>query len=415
MKKYLPILLAVTFVFVCRTFHVGDMLHIDFLNFADNMAFGGVMVAGALNSNVVAIDSESTRPLKSEAFVPSSLIPIRLPEDTTLRALAIRLSGSIVTTFASGTPVANDFGPMDNLFSAIQVRVGGSDTIKSLTPRMMAFHQLLALKQRGERKGSAAAAAATLGDVTADISAFPYGSTTDTTSIAETLMVYFECPLVDYGQERTWLNLRGVIGSELIFTTKAYSDLLGFGNTAPVAYSSSTLQIDVKCIEARTVEQGRKFDIWRESYQIEPFTAHAANRVIKLNVGQKIFGLSFLARDGAAGSTTTATGLLASDKLIDTMKLTVGGSYTPRNESWKSLQSDIRARFSVNAPYVSNKSIMQGHNYMDLTQFKVLKTALDARNVDSVILEVATNSGATFTSTATLLVHQHELVEAKGA
>lgn len=366
----------------------------------------------AKGSQVVAIDSESTRKLATQAFAPSSIMTFRLPEDTTLRALQIRLSGSIITTFASGTPVADDFGPMDDLIASIQIRVGGSNAIKTITPRMAAFHQMLAQKNRGERKASAGAAEATELDITADVEAFPYGTTTQVTSVAESLTVFFECILADYGQEKTWLNLRGVVGSDLVLSTKAYSGLLGFGNTAPVVYSGSTLNIDIQLVEARTVEANRKFDVWKETYQIEPFTAQAANRVIKLNPGQKIIGLSFLARDGASGSTTTATGLLASDKLINQMKLTLNGSFTPRNETWKELQAQNRARFGINAPYVSNKSRLQGLAYMDLLQYRVLKTALDARLLDSVQLEVSTNSGATYTSTATLLVHQHELVEA---
>lgn len=364
-------------------------------------------------SGVVQIDSESTRKLASQAFAPSSVMTFRLPEDTTLRALQIRLSGAIVTTFASGTPVADDFGPMDDLISTIQVRVGGSDSVKTVTPRMAAFHQLLATGVRGERKGSAGAAAATGGDVTADASAFPYGVTTNYTSVAETLTIFFECPIVKYGKEKTWLNLRGIVGSELILNTRAYSALLGYGNTAPVVYSSSTLQIDVKLIEARTVEQGRKFQVYKETYQIEPFTAQAANRVVNLNKGQRIIGLSMLARDGAAGSATTATGQVATDGLIDQIKLTLNGSFTPRNETWFELQSDNKNRFGLNVPYSSNKSVLQGYAYMDLTQFGVLDTALDARFLDNVQLELSTKSGATYTSTATLLVHQHELVEAK--
>lgn len=364
-------------------------------------------------SQVVAIDSESTRRLASQAFAPSSVMTFRLPEDTTLRALQIRISGSVVTTFASGTPVADDFGPLDDLISSIQIRVGGSDSIKTITPRMASFHQLLATKVRGERKSSSGAAAATADDVTADVAAFTYGTTTQITSIAESLTIFFECPLVDYGQERTWLNLRGIVGSELILTTKAYSALLGFGNTAPVVYSDSTFQINVKLIEARTVEQGRKFDVWKETYQLEPFATASSSRVIDLNKGQKIIGLSFLSRDGAAGSATTAGGLLASDKIVDQMKLMLNGSFYPRNEQWKELQSDNRARFGLQAPYVSNKSILQGYAYMDLTQYRVLKTALDARFLDNVQLEVSTLAAGTYTSGASLLVHQHELVEAK--
>ncbi len=366
-------------------------------------------------SSVVAIDSESTRKLATQAFNPSSTMTFRLPEDTTLRALQIRISGSIVTTFASGTPVADNFGPLDDLISSIQVRVGGSDTVKTTTPRIASFIQMMATKNRGERKSSSGAAAATADDVTADVDAFTYGTTTQITSIAESLTIYFECVLADYGQEKTWLNLRGVVGSDLILNTRSYSNLLGYANTAPVVYSASTLNIDVKLVEARTVEAGRIFDVWKETFQIEPFAAQAANRVIKLNPGQKIIGVSFLARDGAAGSTTTASGKLASDKLIDQIKLTLNGSFTPRNETWKELQADNRSRYGINAPYVSNVSKLQGFAHMDLLQFKVLKTALDARLLDSVQLEISTLAAATYTDGASLLVHAHELVEGRAA
>ena len=49
--------------------------------------------------------SERQRKLQQITFSPSDILTRDLPRDTVLKYLNIRLSGSVTTTFGSGTPV----------------------------------------------------------------------------------------------------------------------------------------------------------------------------------------------------------------------------------------------------------------------------------------------------------------------
>ena len=177
---------------------------------------------------MLKIISERQRILQPVTFAPSTTLTRDLPRDTVLKYLVLRLSGSIVTTYGSGTPVADAQSIFDNLVSRIDIVVNGSRTVKNVRPHLMNMQQLLATAQQNERKASAGASAAAGNNPTVD-QGFVYGTTGQTTTAVESVLIPFENIMARVGKEATWLNLKGVASAEIRFSTQGYSALLGFG------------------------------------------------------------------------------------------------------------------------------------------------------------------------------------------
>ncbi|NJM09519.1 MAG: hypothetical protein HC883_01065 [Bdellovibrionaceae bacterium] len=102
-------------------------------------------------------NSERKRQLQALTFAEGQTLSRELPLDAVLKGLQIRLSGSVITTFASGTAVSDQFSTMDNLVQRIEVSVQGGRTVKSVRPYFLRQQQLLYSKNLAERKSSAAA------------------------------------------------------------------------------------------------------------------------------------------------------------------------------------------------------------------------------------------------------------------
>jgi hypothetical protein len=233
--------------------------------------------------------AERQRPLQALTFAENQIISRDLPRDTVLKEIQLRLSGSVITTFASGTPVADAQAAFDNIIPRIDVIVGGSRTVKSVKPHLLRAQQLFSSTVLGERRSSAAAAAATDNFPTVD-AGFTYGTTTQVTTCAESIllsfaMVYAE---VGMGRESTWLNLKGVPSAELRLTCASFSSLLGFGNTAPVVFTGSTFIIDIICIEAQDVPAEIMFSDWKQTTKELTFSAQTSDYAIDINRGNKL-------------------------------------------------------------------------------------------------------------------------------
>lgn len=340
------------------------------------------------------IISERQRILQQLPFVASSTISRDLPRDTVLKYLVLTLSGSIQTTFASGTPVADVDGVFDNLVSEINVVIGGSRVVKNIRPAMLNFQQLLATKIPNVKKASAAASALNVGQAPTADAAFVYGTTTQYTTVRESLLMPFENILAVSGRESTWLNLKGVASAEIRFSTKAFSSLLGYGNTAPVTYGNSTLAIDIQTIEAQDVDAGVYFSDFKQTQRKIPLSASMSGYLIDINRGNYLQGIMLFAKDGAAGTSTTATGNLASDSMIQNIGLKLNGNIDVKVTTFNLLQDENRSKFGISAPQASNTSKLQGFAYLDLLRNGDLNTALDVRPpaVDNVQLSISTSS-----------------------
>lgn len=360
--------------------------------------------------------TERQRKLQALTFQESQILSRDLPRDTVLKSLQLRLSGSVVTTFGSGTPVADAFSTFQNLVPRIDVVVNGSRTVKSISPYLLRMQQLLTTKILGERKSSAGAAAAAGNNPTVD-AGFTYGTTTQITTAAETIYLPFEQVFCDLGKgrEATWLNLKGAASAELRLTCAAFSSLLGFGNTAPVVYTSSTFTVDITTIEAQDVPANINFSDWKQTIKELTFAAETTNYAIEINKGNKLSAIALLARDGAAGSTTTATGKLRSNLALRALSLKLNGQIDIKSTTFMNLQAENRSRYGINAPLASNVSLLDGYARMDLIARNDITTALDCRPpaVDNVqlIVDTSNSTDVSYTNPVSVTVLTEEIVE----
>lgn len=359
--------------------------------------------------------SDRKRKLQSIIFAENQILSRDLPRDTVLKGLTLRLSGSVITTYGSGTPVADALSTFDNIIPRIDVVINGSRVVKSVRPYALRMQQLFTTQILAERKSSAAATAAAGNNPTVD-AGFTYGTTTQLTTAAETIYLPFEMVYADIGmgREATWLNLKGVASAELKLTCAAFSTLLGFGNTAPVVFTSSTFSVEITTSEAQDVPPEVYFSDWKQTTKELTFNAQTSNYAIDINRGNRLSGIMLIARDGAAGSATTATGKLLSNLLVTNFSLKVNGQSDIQTSSFLSQQALNRAQYGVNAPFASNRSLMDGVCHINLLARKDLSTALDVSPplVDNVQLFIDTGAAAdvSYTNPAALTVMTEEIV-----
>ncbi len=360
-------------------------------------------------------NSERQRYLPTKAFAENSIITNDIPRDSIYKSITVRLSGSVVTTFASGTPVADAFSTLDNLVPRIDITVDGSRTVKSQRPFICQIHQMLVTTILAERKSSAAAAAATGNYVTAD-GGFVYGTTGQVTTVAESCTLTFENWYANSKEQRdsTLLNLKGASSAEIRLTCAAFAKLLGFANTAPVVYTASTFTFEFVTREAMDIPGNVLFGDYKQTTKSSFITSESVDFPIEVLRGNHLQGIMFLARDGAAGSTTTASGKLASNLLLLKIQLMRNGQEVIKSTTFANLQTETRMAFGVSAPFASNVSRLDGVAYMNLLQYGDLRSALDARPplTDNLQLLLNTNTAAnvSYTNSCEVTTEVSELV-----
>ena len=358
-------------------------------------------------------EATTTRRLPQVTFAESALVSTDLPRDTTIKSIQARISGSVTTTFASGTPVADAESILDNLVQYFQVQIDGGRIVKSVRPHLLRIQQLLTTGILGERKASAAAAAAAQPTTS---QGFVYGTTTQVTTLSETINIQFEMPYCEpgTGKELTWLQLKNKTSATIKAQFKPFSSLLGFGNTAPVVYSASTLVIDYYTKEAQYVPEGLEFFDFRQTHFDESFSGETTLRAIDLNLNQRLAGIMMFCKDGAAGSATTATGKLASDLLVTNVALKKNGREELVNSTFKAIQADNITEYGVNAATAASVSLLSGIAYINLLNRKNLDTALDCSRpaTDSLFLNLGTNSASnvSYTNPAIVTIMPDEIV-----
>lgn len=342
------------------------------------------------------IRAERQRKLQQLSFAPSQILSRDLPRDTVLKRLVLRLSGAVQTTYASGSPVADQLSTFDSLIPRVDVIVNGNRTVKSVKPFIMAQMQMLASTVLGERKSSAAAAALNPPNPTVD-AGFTFGTTTQYTTVAETIEIAFEDRLAMVGSESTYLNLKGVASAELKLTCASFSSVQRVDDTSPVVYGNSTLAVDIVTKEAQDIDPFTAFADLKETTKAVQFSAQVTESVVELNRGNFLRGIFFMVRDGSS------TKPLANNAVTD-IKLVLNGQNVIKATTFQALQAENRAYFGMNAPFGSNVSRYDGCAYLDLLRNGIMATALDVRpvagvdNVQLLLSTAASGAGATYSS-----------------
>lgn len=372
-------------------------------------------MAGTAQEKVMYPTSERTRKLQQLTYDAGQKLSRELPRDTVLKSIQLRLSGSVVTTFASGTPVADAQSIFDNLATRIDIVIAGSRVVKSVRPHIMRMQQLFFTQVAAERKSSAGATAA-LGNLPTVEGGFVFGTTGQITTVAESLTIFFEMMYAEpgLGRETTWLNLKGVTSAVLEISTAPFSALQGFGNAAPVVYSGSTLKIDIYTMEAQDVDSRVVFSDWKQTTKVQPFNGQAQGQIIDINRGNKLSGIFLFAQDGAAGSATTATGKLASNLLITNFQLVLNGQTNIQSGDFLGLQAKNRTQYGVVAPMIAGVSQLDGCAHINLLARRDLSTALSVEppNVDNVqlIVDTAAPGIVSYATPANLTIMTEEIV-----
>lgn len=328
--------------------------------------------------------AETKRQLQALPFQENQILSRDLPKDTVLKALQLRLSGAVQTTYASGTPVADAQAAFDNIIPRIDVIIDGSRVVKSVRPHMMRMQQLISTKILGTRRSSAAAAPA-LGNLPTVDGGFAFGTTGQYSTVVENITISFEMVFAQpgdekkFGREMTWLNLKNASSAELKLTCAAFRKLQGDGNTAPVTYGNSTLLIDIFTVEQQDVPRETVFWDWKQTTKELTLSAETTDYGIDINRGNRVAGIALFVKDGAPGTATTATGRMPSNLAVTKLQFLLNGSQNVQSGTFQALQDEMRTRNGINAPMSSNTSILDGYVRMDFLRNGDIETAIDCR------------------------------------
>lgn len=356
------------------------------------------------------ITSDISRILPTKKFEEGSTISVDVPRDSVYKHLLLTLSGSVITTYGAGTPVSDDTATMNRLINSIDIISNGSFTIKSVTPWMMHIQQFMATSIFGVRRSVVGATAV---DTPNEDGAFSYGTTGQYTSVAESIFISFENVLAGKGRMNTLWDTRGLASAEIKISTASFKNLQSSANyaTAPVVYSSSTLEIQIETVETQNVPLNVFFSAWKQTTKQVAFTAQTNDFLLDVNRGNFLQGIMFETRNGD-------TDRLLSNDVLGTIKLIINGTNYLQNTTFKSLQAKNISRFGLNTPFVGGKSLIDGMCYMDLLtpaggeKFGNLATAqnVQAPMVDQVQLSLST-ANADFTNTVVTRILTNEIVQ----
>lgn len=342
----------------------------------------------------------SSRRLADTTFVPSSTMSLLVPKDVVARWLNLELHGSIVTTFASGSPAAPRESTIDTLIPTLNLTIDGQ-TVKAVRPHMLHMLEIIAYGQEGQRKSSVGAATIALDNPTVD-GGFAWGTTTQTTTVRETVQIPFEMILANVGQEGTWLDTRGASNCFLQMLSGPYSGLDTTG--APVTFSASTFVIEAYLEVVAGVAPNESFGIFSQIWSQENISSQVTEKYYEMAFGQFIAGYGLYVKNGASPSVPTDVGLTdikiyAGDKVI-------------KQTTFQAVQAEMRQIYSCNTPRTANVSRTDGFVYIPtLTQDRNLFTAFDARNLTSVRLVISSTTSGNVTYPLQVNIEQHQIVK----
>lgn len=332
------------------------------------------------------------RRLRDYTFEESKTTQIDLDDDVVARAAFMTLHGSVVTTFGSGSPAAPFEAAFSTLVTNATVRVNGR-TVKSVMPWMLHLTEQLAFGNIGERRSSAGASAAT-GDLPTVDAGFTFGSTTNRTTVRETVMIPFEMVLAKANATGTWLDLRGAMSPVIQLSTAAFAALDTTG--APVAYTGSTLVIETFVEEVLGVPRNPQFADFRQIWKTERITSQATDYQIDLNVGNLY-----------AGVLLYVTEPLPTDLGLTDIRIMAGNKIL-KQTTFALEQARNRMQYGITAPRSSNKSTFDGACYLNLlTNDRDLSTAFDARNLNALRLVISTHASVDYP--VVINIEEHEV------
>lgn len=353
--------------------------------------------------------------LGSSTVTGGKIDPIDIGRDSFYSYMELRLVAGQGYQF-TGTPVSRADGILQSLIPAFQIIANGKRVIKNCQPWMLKMQNYV---RNGvlERRGSSAGAALLTYDPTVT-SNFTFGVTTNITTVVDSVGIHFAMPFTQNPDEQraTLLNANGLTSLKMEFQSNSLSALNSQANTASITFENNSLQVElwgVKDVSYASSDRPQLYDYQQTTNSLS-FTAGAIKNQL-LQLQNSTIGLWFYGLDGAAGSATTATDRLASDKQWKNLRLSRNGQFDDFNISWAAAQDAMIAKYEVNNPYVNNVRIIDGINnlsYMDNSIFDALDTTNPGK-VSSLYLYVESNPAPTgvYTNTSIMNFMQDALVK----
>lgn len=344
---------------------------------------------GATAANIIT--AECRRELSPVAYAANRSVTAELPRDTVVKRIAIDLQGYAVTTYASGSPVASEFGPTERMCPRIDLLIDGQRLVKSISPEIQVKLNALYAgnhPRRAYRNGTTTSRRAATEAPSG--AAFVYGATTEDLVINEHFEIHCEMPWAyGFGRESTMLQLKDVSSASLIFNFGSIESLLADGNSAPVVTSAIDFNFFPTLIEAREVPRDYTGFDFKESFTRYNYSGQVTDSEIQLPRGNGLAGVAMMARNG--GSTR-----LKMDRLVRGLALEINGQQAlQRIAEYYHLQDDNQCRYGANDPLASSDHSLEGFAFMNLLKNGDLRSALNTSlgaGVDQVRLKVTTAS-----------------------
>lgn len=358
--------------------------------------------------------SEQRRKLPTVKYVPGSTVSVKIPTDTAIKRMIVRLVGSTQCTY-TGSPVASPQGYLGRLCNRVSIVANGRDTIKNLNPYMSRCLQLLNKGVAGNRSFSLSASAPTsliAGTERVQGPAFDYPATTEYLVLNETMEINFEHPLA-YGQgkQASIFYTKNLSSAEMTFDFAPIERLQQDGGAVSVAYANANFDLEITIIESQSVEEDpkNKFLLFKEVHSVQPIGGQVSDLSFKLTRGNNLTGLSFLALNGDSNQSL-------SDAVIKNLKVLFNSREPVQECSWRGLQDDNRMRYGVDAWKTSGNHPQKGFAHMNFMQYGLAATGLPTQAFNELELRIdsAASTGvdaATYTVPAQLMVVTHELVQ----
>lgn len=276
---------------------------------------------------------------ENQSYAEGALKEARLPSDTTIKRLIVRVFGTFQITH-SGAPTFDEGGFLGRIISFIQLSEG-NDTFKTIDPLMHRRLQALWGRKAPSRRVGTGATAAAATAAAAEASAQGAPSAAPVTGhyifIDEFVAIDLEDPLAsDNAQKQATLwstqgknNCRVRVQCGTI-ANLAEAGALGTG----VSYGNINLTIETTLVTVPHVKENPKFPFLVYQESLIPINVPAGSTSFGFQMpksASKILGLSFLVRD-------TSASLKLSDTAIKKLRLTGNNSRFFLDSSWKGLQ-----------------------------------------------------------------------------
>jgi hypothetical protein len=290
-----------------------------------------------------------------------------LPKDIeAAKEFGFVVNGYIAASFASGTPVAKIGSGADTLIEAIQI-LRGNDAIKSISPALIRYENLLLQSQSPEFRSSAAASGTF--NPTTDADRLAHGTTTQNISMREVLRVHMGYPYAKTRDEMYRTCLRTARGGShyVAIKQKPYSNILDEGNTCVVTYSGDELNVDVNVLEFIGDEAAAlpcDHDYRQEEKPASPQpTGSGQTGQVDIELGGALSSIMMMTFDGASGSATTGTANQPNDLVVKEVELDMsirGGRVQLVNSTFLELKDEVKAHHQYYAPKSGGRAVDDG-------------------------------------------------------